>query len=76
LLRNQQPILADYVFAAAIMILKGISLSWLTVFRMIQTKGGFRSPEDPRRTRLNPNPNPVQLEPNEPVERIRRRPAR
>ena len=35
-------------------------------------KGGFRSPEDLRKTPLNPAPNPTQLQPDERVERIRR----
>jgi glutathione S-transferase len=39
---------------------------------MMQAKGGFRSPEDLKRTPLNPNPSPTQLAPNERVERIRR----
>jgi glutathione S-transferase len=39
---------------------------------MMQVKGGFRSPEDIRRTPLNPQPDPAQLAPHEPVERIRR----
>jgi glutathione S-transferase len=39
---------------------------------MIQVKGGYRSPEDTKRTPLNPNPSPEQLEPNEKVERMRR----
>ncbi len=47
-------------------------MSWLTVLRMMQAKGGFRSPEDIRKTPLNPEPDPKQLEPNERVERIRR----
>jgi glutathione S-transferase len=68
----QNPVFATYVIAATIMILKAVSMSWLTVVRMGQVKGGFRSPEDIRRTRLNPEPNPKQLEPNERVERIRR----
>ena len=38
----------------------------------MQVKGGFRSPEDIKKTPLNPDPNPKQLEPNERVERIRR----
>ncbi|MCK3780161.1 MAPEG family protein [Ensifer sesbaniae] len=46
-------------------------MSWLTVRRMMQQKGGFRSPEDLRKTPLNPNQDPKQLEPNERVERIR-----
>jgi glutathione S-transferase len=49
-----------------------VSMSWLTVVRMMQVKGGFRSPEDLKKTPLNPEPNPKQLEPNERVERIRR----
>jgi glutathione S-transferase len=68
----QNPVFATYVIAATIMILKAVSMSWLTVVRMMQVKGGFRSPEDIRKTPLNPDPNPKQLEPNERVERIRR----
>lgn len=66
------PVFATYAVAAAIMILKAVSMSWLTVARMMQENGGFRAPEDIRRTPLNPNPDPVQLAPNERVERIRR----
>lgn len=72
LLSLRNPVFATYVLVASIMILKGVSMSWLTVFRMTQARGGFRSPEDLRKTRLNPDPNPAQLEPNERVERIRR----
>jgi glutathione S-transferase len=68
----QNPLFATYVIAAALMILKAVSMSWLTVVRMTQEKGGYRSPEDLRKTALNPNPDPQQLEPNERVERIRR----
>lgn len=68
----KDPVFATYVIAASIMILKAVSMSWLTVIRMTQEKGGFRSPEDIRKTRLNPEPNTKQLEPNERVERIRR----
>lgn len=68
----QNPVFAVYAVAAAIMILKAVSMSWLTVVRMMQAKGGFRSPEDLRKTPLNPTPDPRQLEPNESVERIRR----
>ncbi|HSF63560.1 MAG TPA: MAPEG family protein, partial [Paracoccaceae bacterium] len=42
------------------------------VLRMMQENGGFRSPEDLRRTPLNPAPDPGQTAPNERVERIRR----
>lgn len=68
----QNPLFATYTLAAALMILKAVAMSWLTVVRMIQEKGGFRAPEDLRQTALNPNPDPKQLEPNERVERIRR----
>jgi glutathione S-transferase len=68
----QDPVFATYVIAATVMILKAVGMSWLTVVRMMQVKGGFRSPEDLRKTPLNPVPDPKQLEPNERVERIRR----
>ncbi|HWY61367.1 MAG TPA: MAPEG family protein [Rhizomicrobium sp.] len=66
------PLFVTYVIAATLMILKAVSMSWLTVFRMMQVKGGFRSPEDLKKTPFNPAPNPRQIEPNERVERIRR----
>ncbi len=68
----QDPLFATYAIAATLMILKAVAMSWLTVVRMLQVKGGFRSPEDLRKTPLNPNPDPRQLEPDERVERIRR----
>lgn len=68
----QDPLFATYVVAATLMILKAVGMSWLTVVRMMQVKGGYRSPEDLRKTALNPAPDPKQLEPDERVERIRR----
>lgn len=68
----QNPVFATYVIAATIMIFKAVGMSWLTVARMMRVKGGFRSPEDIRKTLLNPDPSPSQLQPNEYVERIRR----
>jgi glutathione S-transferase len=38
------------------MILKAVMMSWLMVVRMMQVKGGFRSPEDFKKTILNPTP--------------------
>lgn len=72
LLSLQNPVFATWVIAAALMILKAVSMSWLTVVRMMQSRGGYRSPEDLRRTPLNPDPDPKQLEPDERVDRIRR----
>lgn len=68
----QNPVFATYAVAASIMILKAVAMSWLTVARMMQEKGGYRAPEDLRKTPLNPDPDPKQLQPNERVERIRR----
>ena len=71
-LTPQNPVFATYLIAATIMILKAASMSWLTVARMIQVKGGYRAPEDIKKTPFNPDPSPQQLEPNEAVERARR----
>src|SRR5258708_4894312 len=68
----QNPLFATYVIVATLMILKVVAMAWLTVVRMTQAKGGFRSPEDLKKTPLNPDPHPAQLAPNERVERIRR----
>jgi len=66
------PVFVTYAIAASLMILKAVGMSWLTVLRMMSEKGGFRSPEDLRKTALNPVPDPKQLQPNERVDRIRR----
>jgi glutathione S-transferase len=66
------PLFATYAIAASLMILKAVAMSWLTVVRMMEVKGGFRSPEDLKKTPLNLAPDPAQLLPNERVERIRR----
>jgi glutathione S-transferase len=66
------PLVATYAIAATILILKAVSMSWLTIIRMMTENGGFRSPEDVRKTRFNPNASPEQIKPNDRVERIRR----
>lgn len=66
------PVLAAYAISASLMILKVVAMSWLTVVRMRQENAGLRAPEDLKPTRLNPRPDPGQLQPNERVERIRR----
>lgn len=66
------PVFATYLLTASIMLLKLMLQPWVTVLRMMKVKGGFRSPEDLKKTPLNPNPDPGQLEPNEYVERSRR----
>lgn len=68
----QDPLFATYAIAASLMILKAVGMSWLTVVRMMTVRSGFRSPEDLKRTPLNPAPHADQLAPDERVERIRR----
>lgn len=54
----QNPVFATYMVAAALMILKAVGMSWLTVYRMMKVRGGFRSPEDIRHTQSNSAPKP------------------
>lgn len=68
----QNPVFATYVIAACLMILKVVAMSWLTVVRMMQEKGGFRSPEDAKKSPVNATPRDGQVGPNERVDRIRR----
>jgi len=66
------PVFATYALAACLMLLKLLLQPWMTVYRMMKVRAGFRSPEDAKKTPLNPDPQPGQLEPNEYVERSRR----
>lgn len=66
------PAFAAYAASAAAMILLVILTAWITVFQMMRVKGGFRAPEDLKRTPLNPDPRPDQTAPVEAVERWRR----
>jgi len=43
----------------------------MTISRMIKFNGGFLHPEDIKKTPMNPNPSPDQLEPNPDVVRSR-----
>lgn len=72
MLTLENPVFAAYAVAASLMVLKTLAMAWLTVWQMMRVKGGYRAPEDLRRTRLNPDPTPTQLLPNERVERFRR----
>ena len=66
------PVFQTYLIAASIMVLKLMLQPWMTVVRMMKVGGGFRSPEDLKKTPLNPEPQPEQLEINEHVDRSRR----
>jgi glutathione S-transferase len=68
----ENPVLQTYVVAASIMILKLMLQPWMTVVRMMKAGSGFRSPEDGKKSPLNPRPEPTQLEVNEYVDRSRR----
>ena len=72
LLSFDNPVFATFAISSSIMALKAVAMSWLTVARMMWFKSGFRSPEDLKRSLLNPTPDPKQLLPDERVERIRR----
>lgn len=67
-----KPVFATYAVSAAMMVLLGIATAWITVIQMVRYKGGFRAPEDLKKTPLNPHPMPNQTLLNEPVERFRR----
>jgi glutathione S-transferase len=66
------PVLHIYLIAAAIMILKLMLQPWMTVQRMMKVSAGYRSPEDAKKSPLNPSPTDGQTERNEYVDRSRR----
>ncbi len=72
ILSLENPVFHTYVVAASIMTLKLMLQPWMTVARMTRAGGGFRSPEDAKKSPLNPKPVPTQLEVNEYVDRSRR----
>jgi glutathione S-transferase len=72
LLSLQNPVFHTYLIAASIMILKLMIQPWITVQRMTKVGGGYRSPEDAKKSPLNPEPREGQLDKNEYVDRSRR----
>lgn len=66
------PVFRVYTLTASIMILKLMVQPWITVWRMTKVSGGYRSPEDARRSPLNPQPRDGQLNRDEYVDRSRR----
>lgn len=66
------PVFHTYVLAGTIMVLKLMIQPWITVQRMMKVHAGFRSPEDAKRSPLNPEPAEGQLTVNEYVDRSRR----
>ncbi len=72
LLSLENPVFQTYAVAASIMLLKLMLQPWITVVRMMKAGGGFRSPEDSKKSPLNPRPVSGQLQVNEYVDRSRR----
>jgi uncharacterized MAPEG superfamily protein len=68
----ENPVFHLYVLAASIMILKLMIQPWITVQRMMKVGAGFRSPEDAKKSPINPIPQEGQTEINEYVDRSRR----
>lgn len=68
----ENPVFWTYALAASIMLLKLLLQPWMTVARMMKVGGGFRNPEDAKKSPLNPTPSLRQLELNDYVERSRR----
>lgn len=72
LLTFDNDVFRAYAIVATLIIALAVLTSWITVYRMMKVKGGFRAPEDLKKTPLNRQPDPSQTAPNEYVERIRR----
>lgn len=68
----ENPVFHLYLLVASIMILKLMIQPWITVQRMIKAGGGYRSPEDAKKSPINPTPRAGQLETDEYVDRSRR----
>lgn len=72
MLNLDDPVIATYAIASALLVLKVMGQGWMTVYRLMKVQAGFASPEDLRPGRLNPKPDPSQLEVNDYVDRSRR----
>ena len=73
LLSVSNPVFRTYVICVVILSLKMTMNAWHQVQRFMSSSGyGMRNPEDLKPGPLNPRPNPQQIKPFEPVERLRR----
>ena len=72
ILSLENPVFQTYLIAAAIMILKLMLQPWMTVQRMMKVSAGFLSPEDAKKSPLNPHPSDGQTDLIEYVDRSRR----
>lgn len=72
LMSFDNPVFYTYALTACIMICKLMLQPWMTVYRIMSVHAGFRSPEDAKKSPLNPNPTGDQLALNDYVDRSRR----
>jgi len=72
ILTLENPVFQLYLLAASIMLLKLMLQPWMTVQRMLKVDAGYRSPEDVKKSPINPEPREGQLDINEYVDRSRR----
>ena len=63
-LNFDNPVFYTYALAATLMILKLMMQPWMTVYRMMKVRAGYRSPEDAKKTPINPLPVDGQLDTN------------
>ena len=66
------PVFVTYLVSSALLVLKVMGQGWVTVYRMMNVKAGYASPEDLRPGLINRAPQPGQLEVNDYVDRSRR----
>jgi glutathione S-transferase len=65
ILNLENPVFSTYLLAASIMLLKLMIQPWITVQRMLKVGAGYRSPEDAKKSPINPEPRDGQLDINE-----------
>ena len=56
ILSLENPVFHTYLLAASIMLLKLMIQPWITVQRMLKVGAGYRSPEDLKKSPINPKP--------------------
>jgi uncharacterized MAPEG superfamily protein len=66
------PVLATWATASALMAIKVMGQGWMTVYRMMKLNAGYASSEDLRPGLINRSPDPSQLAVNDYVDRSRR----
>ncbi len=66
------PVFATWAATSAVLAIKVMGQGWMTVYRLMKVQAGYTSPEDLRPGRLNPAPDPRQLDHNDYVDRSRR----